>query len=93
MDIKDTISGFQGVLEGKYDDLPEMAFYMVRARMHLESAASFNAFIFKAPLRCAFGSGKCQDLHPVYCILLQVGDIKEVQEKADKMARDMAESK
>ena len=29
MDIKDTISGFKGILEGKYDDLPEMAFYMV----------------------------------------------------------------
>ena len=24
MDIKDTISGFKGILEGKYDDLPEM---------------------------------------------------------------------
>ena len=29
VDIKDTISGFKGVIEGKYDDLPEMAFYMV----------------------------------------------------------------
>jgi len=32
VDIKATISGFKGVLEGKYDDLPEMAFYMVRGR-------------------------------------------------------------
>lgn len=29
VDLKDTMSGFKGVLEGKYDDLPEMAFYMV----------------------------------------------------------------
>nr|6RD4_X Chain X, ATP synthase subunit beta [Polytomella sp. Pringsheim 198.80]6RD4_Y Chain Y, ATP synthase subunit beta [Polytomella sp. Pringsheim 198.80]6RD4_Z Chain Z, ATP synthase subunit beta [Polytomella sp. Pringsheim 198.80]6RD9_X Chain X, ATP synthase subunit beta [Polytomella sp. Pringsheim 198.80]6RD9_Y Chain Y, ATP synthase subunit beta [Polytomella sp. Pringsheim 198.80]6RD9_Z Chain Z, ATP synthase subunit beta [Polytomella sp. Pringsheim 198.80]6RDB_X Chain X, ATP synthase subunit be len=29
VDLADTISGFQGVLTGKYDDLPEMAFYMV----------------------------------------------------------------
>ena len=29
MDLKDTISGFQGIMGGKYDDLPEMAFYMV----------------------------------------------------------------
>lgn len=29
MELKDTISDFKGVLEGKYDDLPEMAFYMV----------------------------------------------------------------
>ncbi|KAK2078009.1 atp2, beta subunit of the F1 sector of mitochondrial F1F0 ATP synthase [Prototheca wickerhamii] len=29
VDLKDTISGFQGVLDGKHDDLPEMAFYMV----------------------------------------------------------------
>ncbi|BDA43808.1 ATP synthase subunit beta, mitochondrial [Coccomyxa sp. Obi] len=48
--LADTVSGFKGILEGKYDDLPEMAFYMV-------------------------------------------GDISEVQTKADKMARDMAESK
>ena len=29
VDLGDTVSGFQGVLGGKYDDLPEMAFYMV----------------------------------------------------------------
>ncbi|KAJ7556604.1 hypothetical protein O6H91_05G089800 [Diphasiastrum complanatum] len=29
VDLKDCISGFQGVLDGKYDDLPEQAFYMV----------------------------------------------------------------
>ncbi|PNH01194.1 ATP synthase subunit beta, mitochondrial [Tetrabaena socialis] len=29
VDLKDTISAFQGILNGKYDDLPEMAFYMV----------------------------------------------------------------
>ena len=29
VDLKDTVSGFKGVLDGKYDDLPEMAFYMV----------------------------------------------------------------
>jgi F-type H+-transporting ATPase subunit beta len=44
--LEDTISGFQGILDGKYDDLPEMAFYMV-------------------------------------------GDIKEVEAKAAKMAKDM----
>ncbi len=27
--IKDTIKGFQGIIEGKYDDMPEQAFYMV----------------------------------------------------------------
>ena len=29
VNLEDTISGFKGILEGKYDDLPEMAFYMV----------------------------------------------------------------
>jgi F-type H+-transporting ATPase subunit beta len=29
VDIKDTIAGFKGICEGKYDDLPESAFYMV----------------------------------------------------------------
>ncbi|GIM14723.1 hypothetical protein Vretimale_17662, partial [Volvox reticuliferus] len=29
VDLKDTIAAFKGILEGKYDDLPEMAFYMV----------------------------------------------------------------
>jgi len=27
--LRDTISGFKGIVEGKYDDLPEQAFYMV----------------------------------------------------------------
>ncbi len=27
--IEDTVKGFKGILEGKYDDLPEQAFYMV----------------------------------------------------------------
>ncbi|QKJ23889.1 F0F1 ATP synthase subunit beta [Poseidonibacter lekithochrous] len=29
VELKDTIAGFIGILEGKYDDVPEMAFYMV----------------------------------------------------------------
>jgi F-type H+-transporting ATPase subunit beta len=27
--LKDTIAGFKGIIDGKYDDLPEQAFYMV----------------------------------------------------------------
>ena len=29
VELKDTIAGFKGILDGKYDDVPEMAFYMV----------------------------------------------------------------
>jgi len=29
VELKDTIAGFKGLLDGSYDDLPEMAFYMV----------------------------------------------------------------
>lgn len=29
VDLSDTISGFKGLVEGKYDDIPEAAFYMV----------------------------------------------------------------
>lgn len=29
VELKDTIRGFKGILEGEYDDLPEQAFYMV----------------------------------------------------------------
>jgi len=29
VDLKDTIKGFKGLVEGKYDHLPEAAFYMV----------------------------------------------------------------
>lgn len=36
VELKDTIQDFKGVLEGKYDDLPEMAFYMVRALYRAE---------------------------------------------------------
>ncbi|HHB92154.1 MAG TPA: F0F1 ATP synthase subunit beta, partial [Thioploca sp.] len=26
--IRETISGFKGIIEGKYDNIPEQAFYM-----------------------------------------------------------------
>ena len=29
VELEDTIKGFKGLVEGKYDDLPEAAFYMV----------------------------------------------------------------
>ena len=29
VELKDTIKGFRGIVDGKYDDLPEQAFYMV----------------------------------------------------------------
>ena len=29
VELGDTIAGFKGILDGKYDDIPEMAFYMV----------------------------------------------------------------
>ncbi|XMR50794.1 hypothetical protein ACLK13_19670 [Escherichia coli] len=29
MPLKETIRGFQGILKGEYDHLPEQAFYMV----------------------------------------------------------------
>ncbi len=29
VDLKDTIAGFKGIIEGKYDEMPESAFYMV----------------------------------------------------------------
>ncbi len=29
VELKDTIASFKGILDGKYDDIPEMAFYMV----------------------------------------------------------------
>ncbi len=29
VNLADTIAGFKGIVEGKYDDLPESAFYMV----------------------------------------------------------------
>jgi F-type H+-transporting ATPase subunit beta len=29
VDLRDTIKGFKGLIEGKYDHLPEAAFYMV----------------------------------------------------------------
>ena len=47
VDLKDTISGFKGIMAGDYDDVPEAAFYMV-------------------------------------------GDIAEVLEKADRMAKEIA---
>ena len=31
MSVKDTVRGFQEILAGEHDDLPEQAFYMVGA--------------------------------------------------------------
>jgi len=27
--LSDTVNGFKGIIQGKYDNIPEMAFYMV----------------------------------------------------------------
>jgi F-type H+-transporting ATPase subunit beta len=39
VDVPDTISGFQAVLDGKHDDLPEGAFYMVGGIDEVQSKA------------------------------------------------------
>lgn len=48
VELKDTINDFKGVLEGKYDDLPEMAFYMV-------SPAHIVLSLFSQLLPCSRG--------------------------------------
>ena len=41
--LEDTIKGFKGILEGKYDDIPEQAFYMVGTiEEALEKAKEIN---------------------------------------------------
>jgi len=37
--VDDTIKGFQAILDGKYDDLPEQAFYMVGGIEEVEEKA------------------------------------------------------
>jgi len=39
VEVTDTISGFQAVLDGKHDDLPEGAFYMVGGIDEVQSKA------------------------------------------------------
>ena len=42
--LEDTIAGFKGIIEGKYDDIPEQAFYMVGTIEEvLEKAKSLEA--------------------------------------------------
>jgi F0F1-type ATP synthase beta subunit len=38
--LADTINGFKAVVEGKYDDLPEQAFYMVGGIEEVEEKAA-----------------------------------------------------
>ena len=40
VDLENTISGFKGILDGKYDDLPEMAFYMVGDMKEVQEKAA-----------------------------------------------------
>lgn len=126
VELKDTIDGFKGVLEGKYDDLPEMAFYMVGpltgARptpdaLRCGRAACSGCSLCGARLArpqllvgCmpeALAGAAVEwgvDLTPVKhscaCAWLirsapraravQNGDIREVADKADKMAAEIA---
>ncbi len=39
VEIKDTLDGFGGIIEGRYDDLPEAAFYMVGSIDEVENKA------------------------------------------------------
>ena len=44
VELKDTIAGFKGIIDGKYDDLPENAFYMVGSiEEALEKAENMKA--------------------------------------------------
>ena len=38
--VEDTVRGFKEILEGKYDDLPEQAFYMVGGIEEVSEAAA-----------------------------------------------------
>jgi F-type H+-transporting ATPase subunit beta len=37
--IADTVKGFKGIVEGKYDDIPEQAFYMKGTIEEVQEAA------------------------------------------------------
>lgn len=39
VELKDTLSGFKGILDGKYDHLPENAFYLVGHIAEVEEKA------------------------------------------------------
>lgn len=52
VDLKDTISGFKGILDGQYDDLPEMAFYMVRFLNSFLSVLEESVYIITVLLFC-----------------------------------------
>merc|ERR1712078_65956 len=47
VDLKDTVSGFKGLLQGQYDDLPENAFYMVGDLAEVKEKAAQLAAIGK----------------------------------------------
>jgi len=48
VDLKDTISGFKSILDGKYDDTPESAFYMVGPIEEVEEKARQMAAVLSA---------------------------------------------
>ncbi|HDH01340.1 MAG TPA: F0F1 ATP synthase subunit beta, partial [Nitrospirae bacterium] len=37
--LEDTIKGFQSIIDGRYDDVPEQAFYMVGTIAEVEETA------------------------------------------------------
>lgn len=95
--LQDTISGFKGVLDGKYDDLPEMVWLPASLPfLHFCAGADAvhcpQAFYMVGDIKEV--SEKVREwLHVSYaagCVLSACEFV--VHEQADKMARDMASS-
>ena len=96
---QDTISGFKGVLDGKYDDLPEMVRTLPACLPHHQPACLvLNLCMLHRPSTWWATSRRCQRrcpsplalLLPMLLLVLHAEHGPEMQ--ADKMARDMASS-
>ena len=87
--LEDTIKGFQEILSGKLDHLPEGAFYMVRSLYTLSTSLSLSLSVstFGLPTQLLASTlTLTSPSRPVRSLLSsQVGGIDEVKEVAAKM--------
>jgi len=88
--LKDTISGFKAILEGKYDHLPEPAFYMVGDITEVEAKA--RAMAKEAPTKEEKKEEKKED-KKVTTTSKKVYSAEEVIEKSKALAQKQRDRK
>jgi len=94
VDLEETILGFSEIMKGKYDHLPEQAFYMVgNIQMVVKKAEQIAADLAAAKLRQEKGEVKKEDKKDDKKVETTTGPIEDqIREKILKIAQNAKEA-